>query len=87
MTEEKYNGWTNYPTWRVKLELFDNSEGFEEEVTAEQVEEQADEILSGYGEIKEPSLALDYARAFLADVNWREIADSLNEEIRERKAK
>jgi len=24
MTTTTYNGWTNYATWRVNLELFDN---------------------------------------------------------------
>ena len=23
MTDQKYNGWANYETWRVNLELFD----------------------------------------------------------------
>lgn len=23
MTDQKYNGWTNYATWRVNLEIFD----------------------------------------------------------------
>jgi len=23
-TDNKYNGWTNYETWRVNLEIFDN---------------------------------------------------------------
>ena len=23
MTKETYNGWTNYATWRVNLEMFD----------------------------------------------------------------
>ena len=24
MTDNTYNGWTNYETWRVKLEMIDN---------------------------------------------------------------
>ena len=24
---EKYNGWTNYATWRVRLEMFDAYDG------------------------------------------------------------
>jgi hypothetical protein len=23
MNDQKYNGWTNYATWRVNLEIFD----------------------------------------------------------------
>jgi hypothetical protein len=29
------------------------------------------------------NLALDYAQAFLSDVNWHEIADSINEDLKE----
>jgi hypothetical protein len=43
-----------------------------EKVTAEGCKEYAEEVLSENGE----GLALDYARAFIRDVNWQEIADS-----------
>ena len=77
-TTEKYNGWTNYATWRVNLELFDGlySDMGGEKVTAESCKDYAEEVVSESGE----GLALDYARAFLANVNWHEIADHLNEE-------
>jgi hypothetical protein len=76
---EGYNGWSNYATWRVKLELFDDDSQFEDqEVDAEYLKEQADEAITMYGSIKEPCLALDYARAFLQDVNWYEIAEAIN---------
>ena len=26
MSDTKYNGWTNYATWRVNLEIFDGNE-------------------------------------------------------------
>ena len=77
MENEKYNGWTNYATWRVNLELFDGlySDMGGEKVTAESCKDYAEEVVSESGE----GLALDYARAFLANVNWNEIADHLNE--------
>jgi len=78
-TTEKYNGWTNYATWRVNLEIFDGlySDADGEKVTAESCKDYAEEVLfSDAGE----GLALDYARAFIASVNWHEIADHLNEE-------
>jgi len=76
-TTETYNGWTNYETWRVNLEIFDglNSDMDGEKVTAESCKDYAEEVVSESGE----GLALDYARAFLANVNWNEIADHLNE--------
>ena len=77
MKKETYNGWTNYATWRVNLEIFDglDSDMEGEKVTAEGCKDYADEVLSENGE----GLALDYARAFIASVNWHEIAEALNE--------
>lgn len=73
-----YNGWTNYATWRVNLEVFDGME-FEEYFRrkpelgdlAEWAKEYVQEILEC--DTKE-GLALDYARAFVSDVNYWEIA-------------
>ena len=42
MTDTKYNGWTNYATWRVNLEMFD---GFEPDGTME-----ADDYLAWYNQ-------------------------------------
>ena len=74
---EKYNGWTNYATWRVNLEIFDGlySDMEGENATAEGCKDYAEDIIGENGE----GLALDYAMAFLASVNWYEIAEALNE--------
>jgi hypothetical protein len=76
--DQTYNGWTNYATWRINLEVFDgmHSDIDGEKVTAESCEDYAKEVLSENGE----GLALDYAMAFLANVNWHEIAGHLNED-------
>ena len=88
LIDTSYNGWSNYATWRVNLEIFD---GMEHDLTnyieegeepdayefAHALEELADEIIfagMGYDERRSSSLAQDYARAFLQDVNWYEIA-------------
>ena len=77
MKNETHNGWTNYATWRVNLEIFDglSSDTDGEKVTAESCKDYAEDVLSENGE----GLALDYAQAFIASVNWQEIADALNE--------
>ena len=31
MNYEKYNGWSNYATWRINLELFSNTNFVEED--------------------------------------------------------
>ena len=75
-TTEKYNGWTNYATWRVNLEIFDGlcSDMDDEKATAEGCKDYAEAVVSESGE----GLALDYAMAFLDDVDWQSIADHLN---------
>ena len=75
MSKETYNGWTNYPTWRVHLEMFDGMET-DEPVSPEGLREMAEEAI----EMSENQLARDFAMAFLADVNWHEIADHLNDD-------
>lgn len=84
-TETTCNGWTNYATWRVNLELCDDKirwliEDIEEESLDPftSVIELADN-LKEYAEYSvDPedasTLAHQYATAFLADVNWYEIA-------------
>jgi len=74
---EKYNGWTNYVTWLVNLEIFEGlySDIDGEKATAEGCKDYAEEVISQSGE----GLALDYAMAFLANVNWHEIAKACNE--------
>lgn len=82
--DTRYNGWTNYATWRVNLEMFDgiDLEYFTDEIgtgdvyaLSKRLEEFADNVISCEGETE--GLAVDYARAFLKEVNWYEIAEHL----------
>lgn len=86
--KEEYNGWSNYATWRVKLELWDNfsldslDESFDDiYIFSEYIKEQTDEMLelSNMDLDKTVSLVHDYAMAFVSDVNWYEIAESIAE--------
>ena len=82
MSNTTYNGWSNYPTWRINLEIlgdiqWDEEEEFEmidEDTLKEYVENAVFDNYSGNMGLME-----DYARAFLADVNYREILDSILE--------
>ena len=76
-TDTRYNGWTNYSTWRINLEIFDGWDDIAGDITPESLEEIANEILDMGG--SDHSTTLDFARAFIADVNWHEIAEHLNE--------
>ncbi len=79
MKEEKYNGWTNYATWRVNLEIFDGLPfDSDDAVTPQECQDCAEEIVSEGAE----GFALDYALEFLSEVNWQEIADHLNEQLK-----
>ena len=82
---DTYNGWTNYETWRVNLEIFDSMDCTDipvlsryEEASlsdvADYLEEYADQIIFECEGIDESSLCASYARSFLSCVNWREIA-------------
>jgi hypothetical protein len=73
MTDTKYNGWTNYATWRVNLEMFDNNDCGLENCNADAFKEIAIEILEADGTA---GLAFDYAMAFIDNVNWHEIAEA-----------
>ena len=79
-----YNGWTNYETWRVNLEIFDpltlgDFWGYENADPKTVDSYELAEIIKDYAHelIEESSgegIARDYATAFLSSVNWREIA-------------
>ncbi len=77
-----YNGYTDYPTWRITSDLFSNIE-FTELVTADNLIEMAEEIVFDNYEMKQGSHNVeDYARVFLAMANYQEIADTINEDIK-----
>lgn len=73
-----YNGWSNYATWRVNLELIadfadamdlSDYEGNPAHL-AEVFENYIDELLENHAQ----GIALDYARAFVNDANLYEMA-------------
>ena len=90
MSDKTYNGWTNYATWRVNLEMFDGvdprdissrvhpNEAYN---LGHDLKEYAENIITDYK--SETTLAQDYALAFLSDVNWHEIAEHMIEEYAE----
>lgn len=82
-TDNTYNGWHNYATWRINLEIFDGFDMSDYYQTymlktyefGQYLKDYVDEIL--FMDIRQDSLAVDYARAFLQEVNWYEIAEHL----------
>jgi hypothetical protein len=84
-----YNGWTNYATWRVNLEIFDGFDPKDYWFGSDRWEAyDLGDFLKGYAEelIESSSsegLALDYALAFLSDVDWRQIASRMLDNFEE----
>ena len=80
----EYNGWTNYATWRVRLEMFDGYDGASDnDLDAYDLGQNLREMALETVAAQASGLALDYAEAFLADVNWYEIAEHMIEDYRE----
>lgn len=88
MKDTTYNGWTNYATWRVNLEMFDGFDpaDWNDDWQADQATDLADWMKETAIQLIEQDcsdkggFALDYALAFLDDVNWYEIAKHKMEE-------
>ena len=77
----QYNGWTNYATWRVNLEILGDIE-LNEHVSADYLKEITEDcVFSNYEMQSGSHLIEDYARAFINEVNYYEIAEHINEEI------
>lgn len=95
MSDTKYNGWTNYPTWRVNLEWFDNfdlcvdfghyTKEDLDSLTAYDLKDDLQELVEMQLECDAPtdSNAYAYAMAFLQEVNWYEIATHVLQNAKE----
>jgi len=80
MENKKYNGWDNYATWRVNLEILGDIE-YEEEVDGDYLKEIVEDVVfSNYNDTNN-GLMEDYARAFLNNVNYNQIAVAINDGI------
>jgi len=93
--DKKYNGWTNFATWKVNLEIFDGltishfyGDGGIKNIDdsniigtlAATLEDYVDEVLhQDQKGLDNECFALTYARAFMDDVNWNEIASHMVE--------
>lgn len=87
MTDQTYNGWTNYATWRVGLELVnDNYEYYHETMMNSDTKIDTHELSQIIkddvyhfltDEVSDRSVVFSYAEAFLSDVNWYELAEHM----------
>ena len=87
MNYEKYNGWSNYATWRINLELFSDmnyTDYFDELPTTEFLEDYVENVVFDHS--GNMGLMEDYARAFLNNVNYYEILEYIKENYEHDKA-
>ena len=84
MNDNKYNGWTNYATWRVNLEILSDMDWYEiEHVDTDYLKQLVENIV--FDEYRANNtitsrLAEDYASAFLNEVNYDEILERILDE-------
>ncbi|MDQ3540314.1 MAG: hypothetical protein M3440_06460 [Chloroflexota bacterium] len=83
-----YNGWTNYATWRVNMEICDGMTSHLGTMIAENdmepfgsigdladyLRDDAEEFVCDQNERCTDSIVYEYASTFLSQVNWDEIA-------------
>ena len=89
MQDNTHNGWTNYATWRINLEIFDDidTDNWQDEIEdgisayelGEMLQDYTEEILMEC----ENELTESYALAFIDKVNWGEIAQGIMDVYKE----
>jgi len=84
--KNNYNGWTNYATWRINLEILGDIQWVEEEIeilNEEMLEDYVENaVFENNGVSGHLGLMEDYARAFLNNVNYREILEHILEDYK-----
>lgn len=85
---KEYNGWTNYATWRVQLEIVDDlveaecaddierARAYTDDEWRDMIEGWVDEIVFLSHREHDNSLMMDYADTFLSEVNYYELSDA-----------
>lgn len=93
MTDNTYNGWTNKETWLVNAWYLDEMPEYYAEMDIYHVEAyDLKDNIPGIAEECEalsqlrPGLLSDFISDAWSEVNWQELADHLNETLKEMEA-
>ncbi len=82
MSKTKYNGYTDFNTWRVFHDTLSNID-FESKVTADELEEiSLGIVLSNFEMERGSHLVEEYAELFIELADFEDIADSINKDIK-----
>ena len=76
MEDTKYNGWSNYATWKVNLDIVRKIQ-FDEPITAEEIAHIVESTLFD-GHTASSSYVDSSRKYFIDQVDYREIADAIN---------
>ena len=82
MNNRKYNGWTNFETWKVNIEFLDglsSKDLFDTKCDPNSLERLIWDIASQ--DVEPHSFADSCMQAFFVEVNWEELAEHLNEGV------
>ena len=80
----EHNGWTNYATWRINLEMFDGYELDEEKNQFELEQELRQRVYAYIDEVCDEHIVSGWARAFVDEVDFYMIAKTLIENHKEK---
>jgi|TARA_B110000908_G_C9835473_1_gene263274 hypothetical protein len=82
MSTTKYNGYTDFNTWRVFHDTLSGID-FESKVTADELKEiSLGIVLSNFEMERGSHLVEEYARLFIELADFEDIADSINYDIK-----
>ena len=82
MSKNKYNGYTDFNTWRVFNDTLSGID-FESKVTADELKEiSLGIVLSNFEMQRGSHLVEEYARLFIESADFEDIAESINYDIK-----
>ena len=82
MSKTKYNGYTDFNTWRVFHDTLSDID-FESKVTADELKEiSLGIVLSNFEMERGSHLVEEYAKLFIELADFEDIADSINYDIK-----